>query len=171
MAESAPSPSSSLPQFPIQLRKVDISEVSYRCQAFSDSAVSPTESFELNVSVTRKPEDGESMQVALVFNTTNEPKTSSVPFGYSLSLALHGDFRIGPAARTKLGEDGIKRWGEKNGALVLLPFLREAVYTFTQKTGFKPILIPLIETAAFRVTPPPAEHRPENPEQAGALVR
>jgi preprotein translocase subunit SecB len=48
--------------------------------------------------------------------------------------------------------------------LVLLPFLREAVYSFTQKTGFRPVLIPLIiEAAAFRVTPPPV---PVGPPEA-----
>jgi preprotein translocase subunit SecB len=71
-----------------------------------------------------------------------------------LKLTLHGLFEVNDITRLGFDSEGLKKWAEKNGALVLLPFLREAVYSFTQKTGFQPLLIPLVETTAFRVTPP-----------------
>ena len=152
MAEPA---APSLPLFPIQLRKVDIGQVSYDCQGFSDSAIAPATQFSLNVAVSNILEDERTFQVTLTFRCEAKPPESPYPHKYSLMMALHGEFVVGDITRLNFDTDGLKRWGERNGALVLLPFLREAVYSFTQKTGFKPLLIPLVETSAFRVTPPP----------------
>lgn len=145
----------SLPLFPIQLRKVDIGEVVYRCQGFSDPSVMPTTEFQLSVIVSPFVEAQKSLQVTLSFRSESTPPGSPIPHAYFLSMALHGEFGVTDLERLKMDAEGIRKWGERNGALVLLPFLREAVYSFTQKTGFRPLLIPLVETAAFRVTPPP----------------
>jgi preprotein translocase subunit SecB len=151
MAEQA---QPSLPLFPIQLRKVDVGQVAYNCHGFSDPTITPATKFGLTVAVSPFAEADRSLQVSLTFQCSSEPPNSVYPHPYSLAMTLHGEFGV-ELERLKFDADGIRKWGEKNGALVLLPFLREAVYSFTQKTGFRPLLIPLIETAAFSVMPPP----------------
>lgn len=151
----AEQPHASLPRFPIQLRKVDVGQLNYDCQGFSDPTVAPATQFTLNVNVSpisgTAPE--RTFQVSLVFRCDSRPD-SPFPHKYSLMMAIHGEFVVGDVSRLNFNEEGIKNWAERNGALVLLPFLRESVYSFTQKTGFKPLLIPLVETSAFRVMPP-----------------
>lgn len=151
MAEQA---NPSLPLFPIQLRKVDIGEVAYICQGFSDSSIAPATDINLTVAVSPFDEENRSFQVTLAFRCASTPPKSPLPYPYSLTMTLHGEFRVGDVKRFGLDSEGIQKWGEKNGAMVLLPFLRESVYSFTQKTGFQPLLIPLVETTAFKVMPP-----------------
>jgi preprotein translocase subunit SecB len=151
MAEQA---NPSLPLFPIQLQKVDIGEVSYSCHGFSDSSIAPATEVNLTVSVSPFDEKSRSFQVTLMFKCSSTPPTSPLPYPYSLMMALHGNFQVGDVKRFGLDGAGIEKWGERNGAMVLLPFLRESVYSFTQKTGFQPLLIPLVETTAFKVMPP-----------------
>ena len=152
----AEQPKPSLPLFPIQLRKVDISEVAYSCQGFSVPSILPTDKFDLSVAVSQiKPVANERLlQVTITFSCANNPGEPQFPYPYSLKIALNGEFVVGDMSRFNLDDAGIIKWGEKNGVMCLMPFLRETVFSFTQKTGFRPILIPLIETSAFNVRPP-----------------
>ena len=148
MAESA---KPSLPLFPIQLRKVDIGQVAYTCQRFSDPAVVPATKFELNVAVSPFSDSDRSFQVSLTFQCSNE-KSESPYYPYSLALTIHGEFGA-DLERLKHDGDWIKKWGEKNGVFCFRSCAKR--YSFTQKTGFKPLLIPLVETSAFGVAAPP----------------
>lgn len=134
-----------------------MSDVSYNCTGFSNSAVSLSEKFDLTVSLSPLKEEDSSLQVALTFSSTGP--TSDVAVEYNLSITVHGEFVL-DKSKLPWEPDQFRKWGEKNGVLVLLPFLRETVHTFTMKTGFKPVMIPLVETSAFKVMPPKSPQAP-----------
>lgn len=140
-----------LPLFPIQLVKVDIGEIAYSCGGFSDSDLTPTNKFDLNVSVSPFDNEAKSLQVVLTFTAKPDP---SFHFDYSLSIRVHGQFQIVDEPRLPFPIEQIQKWAEKNAVLIMMPFLRESVYTITAKTGFKPLMIPMIEVTAFRVGAP-----------------
>jgi preprotein translocase subunit SecB len=151
-----------LPRFAIQLTKVDVGEVAYSCGGFSNPTITPNEAFDLTVVVSKFDPADATLQVSITFASKPE-ETENQPFDYSLKITVHGEFQ---ADLPKLQESGLiwgdeefRKWGSKNGALVLMPFLRETVHTFTQKTGFKPFIVPMIEVAAFQVKPPGSAKR------------
>lgn len=151
MAESG---TPGLPLFPIQLLKVDIGEIAYSCAGFSDATKRPTDKFDLNVAVSPYDETTKALQVALSFNSKFDPAESSFPHAYSLRITVHGQFQVVAEEKLPFPVSEMRKWAEKNGTIILLPFLRESVYTITQKTGFQPLMIPMIEVAAFRVGAP-----------------
>jgi preprotein translocase subunit SecB len=150
MSEGKPS----LPLSPIQLRKIDVGAIDYRCDGFSDPALIPTQTFGLSSGISPFNEADSTFQINLHFKTESSPPDSQLQYPYRLAITIHGEFAIDPSARSKFTDDFIRSWASKNGTLLLLPFLRETVYTITQKTGFRPLLLPMVETSAFGVRPP-----------------
>jgi preprotein translocase subunit SecB len=143
----------SLPLFPIQLAKVDIGEIQYSCAGFSDANVVPAETFNLKVTVSAYDSESKSLQVALTFDSKSDPDNSALPYPYSLQITVHGQFFV-HEDRLPFPVAEIRKWAEKNGVIILLPFLRESVHTISQKTGFPPMMIPMIEVSAFQVGAP-----------------
>ena len=143
-----------LPHFPIQLLKVDIAEIAYSCAAFSDSSIRPTEKFALNVAVSPYESATKTLQVALSFKAESDETNPVFPHNYSLEIKVHGIFCVVDEPRVPFPIAEIGKWAEKNGVLIMLPFLRESVYTITQKTGFGPLMLPMVEISSFRVGAP-----------------
>jgi hypothetical protein len=94
----------SLPLSPIQLRKYDIGEVVYSCQGFSNSEISPTSEFQLDVGVSDFVEEDRTLQVTLTFSCSSNPPDSPCPHPYSLKMAVHGEFFFSKEVE-KLGQD------------------------------------------------------------------
>lgn len=157
-----------LPQFPIQLLRVDISEIAYKCDGFSVPTQAPVDEFNLTVLVSPFSPESKSVQVGLTFDAPAAQPSSDaerplaeaeapkkgISRDYKLKITVHGLFSVVDQSRLPFPLEKIRGWAEKNGAIILMPFLREAVYMISQKTGFQPIMIPMVEVSAFRVGAP-----------------
>lgn len=69
---------------------------------------------------------------------------------YHLRIEIEGlfvvDDSVFPAAR-------IYEWATTNVIFILYPYLREHVFALTARSGFKPMLLPLVEVPVFKITP------------------
>jgi preprotein translocase subunit SecB len=66
----------------------------------------------------------------------------------SLRVELSGLFRV-DSSRFPIEE--INGWARSNAPLVLLPYLREHVFSLTSRSGFQPMLLPLVEVPTYRM--------------------
>jgi preprotein translocase subunit SecB len=76
--------------------------------------------------------------------------TEAVP--YSLRVHIMGQFQIDEAV---LGREKIDLWARINAPYILYPFLREHVFSLTARSGFDPLLLPLVLLPTVKV-----EHKP-----------
>jgi preprotein translocase subunit SecB len=66
-------------------------------------------------------------------------KAGEQPF--HIRAEVMGEFHID---LSRFPIDKIQQWAKQNAPLVLLPFLREHLYALSQRSGFDPILLPMM---------------------------
>src|SRR4051812_27472557 len=71
---------------------------------------------------------------------------------YSLRVHIMGQFKIDEAV---FGREKIDLWARINAPFILYPFLREHVFSLTARSGFDPLLLPLVLLPTVKV-----EHKP-----------
>lgn len=49
--------------------------------------------------------------------------------------------------------DKIGEWAEKNAPYILLPYLREHVYSLTMRAGYAPLILPMYQVPVFNLVP------------------
>lgn len=138
-------------RFPIQLRKVDVGQISYACGGFSSLSINPITEYTLETGTSPINEETKSFQVIVAFIAKTDPAKTGLNVDYSLTVRVFGDFVV---IADSFPKDKILSWAQLNGTAVLLPFLRETVHSITTKSGFKPYLMPLVEAPLFKVAPP-----------------
>lgn len=62
---------------------------------------------------------------------------------FSLKVEIRGIFKF-QEEQEQIDPDDLKKWIEINSLYLLFPYLREQVYSLTQKAGFNPTILPLI---------------------------
>jgi preprotein translocase subunit SecB len=149
MSDSLPASQPKL--FPIQLKRVDVGEITYSCGGFSVSAVNPISDFTFESGFSEITPETKNFQISLGFTGRNDPEKSGFMLDYTLKVRVHGDFSVISDAFPK---DKLQQWAQLNGTSILMPFLRETVHSVTVKSGFKPYLIPLVEAQLFKVQAP-----------------
>lgn len=68
-----------------------------------------------------------------------------------LKVEVVGVFKVDESA---FPVDKIAHWADHNAPLILYPYVRENVYSLTNRAGFSQALLPLLEIPTFRVTAP-----------------
>lgn len=48
-------------------------------------------------------------------------------------------------------KEGVEAWAKSNGYYILLPYLREQVYSLSLRAGFDPVMLPLVEVPTFQM--------------------
>jgi preprotein translocase subunit SecB len=67
-------------------------------------------------------------------------------YPFKITVEIIGIFRI----NTKLFEEKfVELFAKNNAPVILYPYLREQVYSLTTKSGFPPLLLPLIEVPSI----------------------
>lgn len=142
--------------FPVQLRRIGIAEVALRCPAFGNPGAPFSEKVDLATGVGPYDAENRVLQVLVTATAGN----MSVPSTPSLRVTVVGEFHIPDESQLSFPIEKLPQWAGRNGAVVLMPFLREQVYAFTQNTGYAPVIFPLVEVPLFKVSPPEMMHAP-----------
>ncbi len=87
-----------------------------------------------------------SMEITPLFDSQNNPDR---PFEMRVSLAGH--FTIDESL---FPVDKINHWAENNAPIILIPFIREHVYSMSIRAGVEPVLFPLIQVPTIKITSP-----------------
>lgn len=131
MSADAPVP------YPASLIRVDTWEVQYKAFRMSDPSVD-NETFELGFGRSEWRESDRTIDAVVTFESGKKEGGSN----YYLRIEVRGRFSV---TTSKYSAEQIQRWAERQAPVVLMPFLREQVYSFTIRTGFKPVLVPMVQ--------------------------
>lgn len=130
---------------PIQLLKVDITELHFKSGNSSDPLYEiPEEMIKLSVGYTKINEQSTFVVGIMVEIGDEEVKTQK----YFAKIKLVGNFHVDTTA---FSETHVSMWAQQNAPVILLPFVREHLYSITLRAGFKPFILPLIQVPTARL--------------------
>ncbi|MFP4347001.1 MAG: protein-export chaperone SecB, partial [Desulfococcaceae bacterium] len=128
----------------IQLMKVNVIEL------YIKSHHAPDESIGIEADIPflggHTDLDDESRQISVLvkveigINENSKEKEGAEEFPFSLRVAIEGEFKVGE----EFPDDQINDWARRNAPIILMPYLREHVYALTARSGFKPLILPLV---------------------------
>lgn len=108
--------------------------------------------FSIGVGYTDFDEENQIINVGLILKNSKESSESSAESEMSNLLSLNveivGSFLIDTESFPK---DKIEHFAQNNAPYILMPYLREHVYSLTQKSGFKPVVLPLFQIPTFKI--------------------
>jgi preprotein translocase subunit SecB len=67
---------------------------------------------------------------------------------YHLRIELSGHFMVDDSV---FPAERIYDWANTNAIFIMYPYLREHVFALTARSGFRPMLLPLVEVPLFRI--------------------
>ncbi|MEN6490273.1 MAG: protein-export chaperone SecB [Smithella sp.] len=148
-------PKEQLKLHPIQLIHLGVKEIYIKSHIAPDISIeAEADKCSLSVGGSKYIEEDKRIDVALKleFGRKNNNDDEDAPF--SLLVEIVGIFKVNDE---KFQTKHIMHWARNNAPLILLPYLREHVFSITSRCGFKPILLPLLEVPTFKVgaTPTP----------------
>ncbi len=125
---------------PIQLLKIDIRELYFRANASADPLYElPEELITLGVGHSDIDKNQGIFTVGIQLELGKEKSKKNK---YYARLELLGHFHID---LTRFSEGKIDVWTQQNAPVILLPYLREHIYSMTMRAGFKPFILPLVQ--------------------------
>ncbi len=83
-------------------------------------------------------------------------KEASDPF--SMKIELVGYFSVDTS---QFPAEHVIDWAQKGAMFVFSPFLREHAYALSSRSGFKPMILPLLEVPTIRVEKPKRRKKTE----------
>jgi preprotein translocase subunit SecB len=129
---------------PIQLKKIQVHELFLKIHHEQESPKSEYQ-FVLNAMKTEYNEENKTIWIGLNLSIGEEDEKP--PF--SLRVSLVGLFQID---EKEFPLDHLDNWTKINAPHLLLPYLREHVYSLTLHGGIAPIILPLAQIPAFKLT-------------------
>jgi len=76
---------------------------------------------------------------------------------YSLRVHIMGQFQIDESG---FGKDKIDLWARVNAPYILYPYLREHVFALTARSGFDPLLLPMVLLPTLKIDRKPVNTEP-----------
>lgn len=124
---------------PIQLMKVDIKELFFKSNESSDPNYEfPEDHIRVGIGCS-EPSEQDFFSIGIKISLGSEEDQSNK---YFAKIELIGHFYI-DTENFKL--EHLPSWTKNNAPIVLLPFIREHLYSITLRAGFKPFILPLIQ--------------------------
>lgn len=138
---------------PAQLISIEVKELSLKSlhQDFADKEVNLDGRGKIHAG--NSSYDAEKQQIAagllfVVDPSQEDAEDRKAP--YEIRIDIRGLFKIDEAAFDHDAER-INEWASQNAFYILLPYLREQLYSLTQKAGFRPAILPLAEVPTFEL--------------------
>lgn len=133
---------------PIQLLNVQVEELSIKALdrvSFADKEYPKT----FDYTVGRTDFNEETKQIAVKVDLSIKPdedETIDRPFSLLVSVSAHFsvDTEVFPM-------DKIYNWAMHNAPIVILPYVREHVYSLSLRAGFEPVMLPLVEVPTVKI--------------------
>ena len=138
---------------PIQLLDIGVKELKILTKAPpEDGEAIDLSIFSLGVGASEFDEKNKIINVALKFqNQQNDEVNVADPLESNLAeltVEIIGSFQIDT---DNFSTDNIEHWVYNNAPYILTPYLREYVYSLTQKCGFKPLILPLFKVPTLKI--------------------
>ncbi len=128
---------------PIQLVRIDVIELNISCKTpaaefvCEKSDVVNYTSLQIGIGHSKFDETDSTIVVSMSIGTR---ESSELPF--NLSIEICGIFKIDTQ---RFNKENISHWAKNGAHYILLPYLREYLYSLTQRAGYEPVILPLIE--------------------------
>ena len=107
--------------------------------------------FSLGVGYTDLDEETNIINVGLKFQNQKDEESVSKIQDSNLSELVVEVVGIFQVDTKEFPPDKIEHWAQNNAPYILIPYLREYVYSLTQRCGFKPLVLPLFKVPTLRV--------------------
>ena len=105
--------------------------------------------FTLGVGHTDFDEENQRINIGLRFEYDQENAEKAESSNLTeLAVEIIGHFAIDT---DNFPQDKIEHWAHNNAPYILIPYLREHIYSLTQKSGFKPLIIPLFKVPTLNI--------------------
>lgn len=125
-------------QHPIQINSLSVRELHIKThvpvEVIEDSL---EESYTISVGHSDYDHELQAIQVGLKFKAGSENPDESP---YDLSVEIVGNFSVNA---DEFPVRKVEDWAKENAPFILMPYLREQVYSLTTRCGIEPIVIPL----------------------------
>lgn len=77
---------------------------------------------------------------------TDHIKAGGAPF--ALRVRLVGEFQFD---ESRFPMEKIDQWSEQNAPIILFPYMREQIFSLTARSGFRPLILPLVQVPTIKV--------------------
>lgn len=74
---------------------------------------------------------------------------------FSMTVSVSAQFNVD---KNKFPIDKIDHWAIHNAPIVILPYIREQVYSLSVRAGFDPVILPLVEVPTVKISVEDKQH-------------
>lgn len=136
--------------YPIQAKYIGILELHIKANQAPDNKVSiEGESHRISVGHSEYDTENKTLEVYIKLDAGHRPKKTEPPKSpFFLQIQMMGIFEVN---EEKFKVERIYEWAARSAIYIFYPYLRENVYSLTSKSGFKPMLLPLVEIPTMRI--------------------
>lgn len=155
-------------KFPIQLVNIGVGEIHCTSSGFPLSSVCPIESYNLSIGHSDYEPASGKIQITVNFESIDDASKETINTDFKLVVRIHGEFEAIDDKDT-FDTEKMGKWASTNGIAILLPFLRDIIYTLTSKSGYKPFILPLMEIPMWGATKPSSD-KLKRPQQTALNI-
>lgn len=133
---------------PIQLRNVSVEELSIvTLDRIKFQDVDYPKDFQYTIYSTEFNADSSAIFVKVELDI--KPKDeASIDRPFSLKVVISGEFTVD---QELFPMDMIQNFATHNAPIILMPYIREQAFGLTQRAGFTPIILPLVEVPTIKI--------------------
>jgi preprotein translocase subunit SecB len=140
------------PKYPIQANFISVRELYIKSHIPPNQRVTvDSAKFILKTAHSSYDEVRHVIEVGSIIEYGIETKPDEI-VPYSLRAHIMGQFKVDEAQFKK---EKIDLWARINAPYILYPYLREHVFALTARSGFDPVLLPLVELPTVKIQQPP----------------
>jgi preprotein translocase subunit SecB len=129
----------------IQLTEIKIVQLSIKVNQTSTFIEQPNIDFSINQGHTKYDQENKKINVAAKLITVKKDDQEN-PF--DLVVELFGVFVVD---ESHFPIEHIEDWAKRNAIMLLIPFLREHVYSLTVRCGLPPMIVPLFTVPTLKI--------------------
>ena len=130
----------------IQLQSVNIAELSIRLnKAPEDCEIVGDDIVTLSHGHSKYNEEDKSIQVGLILEVGMK-NPEDAPF--TMRIEIFGSFTVD---EEKFPKKYVTDWAQKGAHYILMPYLREQLYSLSLRTGLSPLILPMAELPPYTI--------------------
>jgi preprotein translocase subunit SecB len=104
--------------------------------------------YSLSVSHSDYDYEQKTIAIAVKFEIEEKSEESGEQPPFSMLVEVVAHFKVDDE---KFPIDQIYHWATRNAPYIIYPYLREHIQALTIRTGFKPMLLPLVSVPTFKI--------------------
>ncbi len=135
---------------PIELKLLHVAELSIKLHTPPDEVGEiPKEAFKILHGYSDYDDQNKGFTAGIILEIGKGMSESEVPF--HLKIEIVGIFSVD---EQNFDLKYVEDWAQKNAHFILMPYLREQVYSLSSRCGLSPIILPLVQVPTFEIRRP-----------------